>query len=245
MDSPGYIVLSRLTAQQRAASVTAHNLANADTPGFRASRPVFGAFLEQQGRSVERSQRPANYVWDRATWRDNAPGPAQQTGNPLDLSISGEGFFVIETPRGDRYTRAGRFTIGGDGRIVDGQGQALLTDQGRPIAVSPNDLQIEVQGDGTVRSENGVLGRIRIVRFGNEQAMRAEGDRLFAADETPEDVTQPGIVQGTLEGSNVQAVVEMTRMMAELREFQLVTQFVDREGERLQTAVDRILRRRN
>lgn len=244
MDSPGHIVLSRLAAQSRTQQVTAHNLANADTPGFRASRPIFASFVEAQGRGVERSQRPAHYAWDRATWRDTAPGPIRQTGNPLDLAIQGPGFFVVETPRGERYTRAGHFSIGADGRIVDAEGHALLSDQGRPIAVGPADTNIEIRGDGSVRSQNGPLGRVRVVRFEDEQRLRAEGQRLFAADDEPQPVPRPAVVQGALEGSNVQSVVEMTRMMEELREFQMAVQFAEREGERQNQAIDRILRRR-
>ena len=100
-------------------------------------------------------------------------------------------------------------------------------------------------GDGTIASENGPLGRIKVMRFNNEQAMMAEGDRLYdaPAEADGEIMPRPGIVQGALEGSNVSAVLEMTRMMTELREFQFATQFAEREGERLQTAVDRILRK--
>ncbi|MCU0886436.1 MAG: flagellar hook basal-body protein [Rubritepida sp.] len=247
MDSPGYIILSRLTAQLRATQVSAHNLANADTPGFRASRPVFAEHVAQQGR-VEgpRAGRSVGYAWDRATWREDAPGPITRTGNPLDIAISGEGWFTVETPRGERYTRAGRFALGQDGRLLDHHGHAVLNANGLPIAFAPNDTRIEILGDGTIRSENGVIGRIRVVRFEDEQAMRAEGDRLFdPAGQDPEDVPRPQVIQGAVEGSNVQSVVELTRMMAELREFQLATQFIDRETERQQAAIERLLRRRS
>ncbi|MBY0337705.1 MAG: flagellar hook basal-body protein [Acetobacteraceae bacterium] len=245
MDSPGYILLSRMTAQLRAQAVTAHNLANAETPGFRQSRPVFAAHVEAQGSGVAPQQRRAAFAWDRATWRDAQPGPVTRTGNPLDVAISGEGFFVVETPRGDRYTRAGRFALGPDGRIVDAQGHPVLGDQGRPLAVSPGDTRLEVMGDGTLRSENGVIGRFRVVRFEDGQALRAEGDRLLAAGAEPLPVERPAVVQGAVEGSNVQPILEMTRMMGELREFQMAAQFAEREAERQQSAIDRILRRRN
>jgi len=91
-----------------------------------------------------------------------------------------------------------------------------------------------------------VLGRLRVVRFADEQGLRAEGDRHFnAAGQAPEEIARPQVVQGALEGSNVQSVLEMTRMMTELREFQFATQFLEREGERQQSAVDRLLRRRS
>lgn len=247
MDSPSYIILSRLSAQMRASELTAHNLANADTPGFRASRPVFAEVVTRQGRVAgPRSASEVGYAWDRASWRDIATGPITATGNPFDIALSGEGYFVVETPRGERYTRAGRFALGQDGRLVDHAGHPVLNTSSQPIALASNDTRVEIQGDGTIRSENGVLGRLRIVRFGNEQALRAEGDRHFdAAGETPEEVARPNLVQGSVEGSNVRSVQEMTRLMAELREFQLATQFLEREGDRQQSAIDRLLRRRN
>lgn len=247
MDSPSYIILSRLSAQMRASDLTAHNLANADTPGFRASRPVFAEVVTRQGRVAgPRSASEVGYAWDRASWRDATTGPITTTGNPFDLALSGEGYFVLETPRGERYTRAGRFVLGQDGRLLDHAGHPVLNANSQPIALAPNDTRVEIQGDGTIRSENGVLGRLRVVRFGNEQALRAEGDRHFdAAGEPPEEVARPNIVQGAVEGSNVRSVQEMTRLMAELREFQLATQFLEREGDRQQSAIDRLLRRRN
>lgn len=244
MDNPGYIILARLSSQQRASQYTAQNLANADTPGYRATRPVFAQHLDRDARGG--IERQVAYSWDRASWRDLAPGPLQATGNPLDVALGGEGYFAVETPRGERFTRAGRFSIGGQGRLEDAQGNAVLGAEGRPIAIGPADTRIEILGDGTIRSENGVLGRIRVVRFENEQALRAEGDRLFdAAGQAPEDVARPAVVQGSLEGSNVQSIREMTRMMEELREFQMASQFLEREGERQQSAVERLLRRRS
>lgn len=247
MDSPGYIILSRLSSQMRGSQLTANNLANAETPGYRASRPIFAEHVQRQGRVLgPNGAGNVGYAWDRASWRETQPGTISQTGNPLDVAISGAGFFVIETPRGERYTRAGRFAIGADGQLVDQTGAAVLNADSRPIAVAPNYTRIEVLGDGTIRSENGVLGRLRIVRFADEQALRSEGDRhINAAGQDPEDVARPNVVQGALESSNVQSVLEMTRMMAELREFQFATQFLEREGERQQSAVDRLLRRRS
>jgi flagellar basal-body rod protein FlgF len=238
MDNPGYIILSRLALQNRATAVLANNLANADTPGFRALRPVFGEFVQRQDAAgLPPGGRPVAFVQDRATWREMEPGAMQVTGNPLDVAISGEGFFAVETPRGERFTRAGRFSLGEGGRIVDMEGNPVLNTEGAPIAVAPNDSRIEILGDGTVRSENGPLGRLRVVRFEAPQALRAEGDRLR--------IDRPALRQGVLEGSNVRPILEMTRLTAELREFQFAAQFAEKEGERLSTAVERILRRRS
>jgi flagellar basal-body rod protein FlgF len=248
MDSPGYIVLSRLIAAQRATSVTAHNIANADTPGFRASRPVFGTVLERQ-RGVEAPSggRDLVFAQDRATWRDATGGGLQRTGNPLDVAITDpDGFFAVETPRGERFTRAGRFTLDPEGRIVDPEGRPVLGAAGQPIQVEPGTTRIEIRGDGSVITPNGTVGQLRVVRFADAQKLQAEGDRNFSAppDMPAEPVAQPGVVQGAMEGSNVRAVVELTRLTDDMRHFQMVTQMAEREGERLGTAVDRILRRR-
>jgi len=247
MDNAGYIALSRLVTQNRATAVLAHNMANAETPGFRASRPVFSDYLERQrgvqsvpgGESVHFSQ-------DRATWRDEQAGPVQSTGNPLDVAISGEGLFSVQTPRGERYTRAGRFSMGAEGAIVDMDGNALLDTGGNPMRVGPNDTRLTIRGDGTLSSENGEIGRIRVVRFAEPQRLVAEGDRLLAAapGQAPATIERPAMVQGALEGSNVKPVMELTRLTTEMREFQFMAQFMEKEGERVSTAVERILRKR-
>lgn len=247
MDSPGYIVLSRLVAQQRATAVTANNIANLDTPGFRAQRPLFGTVLERQIAATPPGGRDLAFAQDRATWRDTAPGSLQRTGNPLDMALAApEGFFAVETPRGERFTRAGRFQLNAEGQVVDLDGQPVLGADGRPIRTSPGDTRIEVMGDGTMRSENGELGRLRVVRFETPQRLNAEGDRLFAApaDMPAQPVERPGVVQGAVEGSNVRPITELTRMTEEMRQFQMTAQMAEREGERLGTAVERILRRR-
>ena len=248
MDSPGYIVLSRLIAAQRATAVTANNIANADTPGFRAHRPLFGTVLERQmGAEAPRGGRDLVFAQDRATWRDATAASLSRTGNPLDLALSDpDAFFAVETPRGERVTRAGRFTLDGEGRVVDPEGSPALGADGRPLQVPQGAARIEVRGDGSVTTEEGPVGQLRIVRFRDAQQLLAEGDRnLRAPDDMPaEAVERPGVVQGAMEGSNVRPVVELTRLTDDMRHFQMVAQMTEREGERLGTAVDRILRRR-
>lgn len=245
MDQPGYVILSRLGAQLRATQVLANNIANADTPAFRAERPIFTTYLSRSPTTAPGSAGETAFNLDRATWRDTQPGALTTTGNPLDLAMQGDGYFALETPAGERYTRAGRFTLDQTGRITDLDGNAVLGTQGTPIILAPGDTRIEIQGDGTVRSENGVAGQLRVVRFADQQRLRPEGARLFAADDPPEPVARPQIVQGAVEGSNVSAIGEITRLTEEVRQFQLATQFAEREGERLSTVVERILRRRS
>jgi flagellar basal-body rod protein FlgF len=175
-----------------------------------------------------------------------APGTLQTTGNPLDVAIDGEGFFVVETPKGERYTRAGRFSIGANGRLVDQEGNTVLDSRDRPISFSAQDTQIEITKTGVIQSENGEIATLRLVRFDNSQNLMAEGNRLFdAQNEAPVPVERPKVLQRALEGSNVSPVLEITRLTAEMREFQYASMFSERENERINNSVERIMRRRS
>ena len=235
------IALSRLIAQQRALDVTATNLANAGTPGFKAERTVFSDWLSKQtGTDSPRGGGTVAFMQDRATYRDQQAGPLQHTGNPLDLAVSGSGFFSVDSPRGPRLTRAGHFTPLPDGRLGDVDGNALLDRAGQPIRLSAADSIITVTADGTVSSQNGRLGQIGLVQPDDPNRMTAEGARTLRADGPTTAVAAPQIVQGAVEDSNVQPVMEMTRMMTDLREFQFTTQFVQAESDRRQSAIDKL-----
>ncbi len=245
MEVPSYIALSRLVAQSRALEVTATNMANANTPGFKAERVLFSDWLSQQtGADAPRGGRVVSFVQDRATYRDQQAGPVQQTGNPFDLALGGDGYFSVETARGPRLTRAGRFTPMADGRLGDADGNALLDAAGQPIRTGAADQRIVVAADGTISSENGRLGKIGVVRPSDPMRVTSEGARLMRADTNTVPVDKPQVIQGAVEDSNVQPVLEMTRMMADLREFQFTTQFVQDEADRLQSSIDKLTQRK-
>ena len=245
MENSGYIALSRMIAQQRALDVRATNIANTGTPGFKAVGVMFSDYLvHQRGVAAPPGGRQVQMVQDRATFRDFGPGQVSRTGNPLDVTLQGDGFFAVETPRGERYTRAGRFSLSTAGQVVDGGGNPVLGTDRRPINVPPESGAITVMGDGTVTTDTGQVGKFRVVQFDDQQALQAEGNSLFAAaQQPPREVATPAVAQGTIEGANIQAVVELTRMMAEMREFEFAAQFADTEAQRQQTAIDRILRK--
>ena len=242
MDNASTIALSRVVVQQRALDVAAGNLANTSTPGYKAERVVFSDWLSRQsGTDIPAGDRNLAYVQDRATYRDQANGPLEQTGNPLDLALSGNGYFTVSTPRGPRLTRAGRFSLQSDGTIADTDGNTLLDSTGQKLTVSPTDTRLTVAADGTLSSENGQIGKIGVVVPSDPYQMQAEGGRLYAANTPTASVTAPQVVQGAVEGSNVQAAGELTNLLAIQREFQFATQFVEAEGQREQSAIDKIV----
>jgi flagellar basal-body rod protein FlgF len=236
MDIASNVATSRLVAQQRAMDVIADNIANANTPGFKMERVQFSDWLSRQS--------PTNtvaYTQDRATWRDQRAGTLTHTGNPLDLALTSDGYFTVRTARGPRLTRDGRFGLMPNGTLSDGAGNAVLDSNGQPIVLSQTDTQISIAGDGTLSSENGQLAKIGVVRATDPMQLNAEGNTLFTAGSPTAPVASPGVVQGSIEDSNVRPVLEMTRMMDSARQFQFMTQFIQAEGDRQQAVIDKLL----
>ena len=245
MELPSYVALSYLTAQGRALDVTATNLANASTPGFKAERVLFSDWLSRQtGTDGSHGKKPVSFVQDRATYRDDAAGSLTHTANPLDLAIGGDGFFTVDTARGPRLTRAGRFTPQPDGTIADSQGNALLDVAGQKLRLSPADINLTVTADGAIESENGRIGRVGVVQPDDPMRMKAEGGTLMNAETATAPVDRPRVIQGAVEDSNVQPVMEMSRMMSGLRSFQFTAQFIESEAQRMQSAIDKITQRK-
>ena len=242
MDIASNVATSRLVAQQRAMDVMADNIANANTPGYRTERVQFSDWIDQQPNTASPpGGHTIAYTQDRATYRESQPGTLTHTANPFDLALTGDGYFTVNTRNGPRLTRDGRFTPMPDGTLADGSGNAVLDTTGKPIVIAPTDTQISVAGDGTVTSENGEVGKIGIVRPTDAMKLQAEGATNFVSDTPTTPVTAPGIVQGAVEGSNVQPVLEVTRMMDDVRQFQFVTQLVQAEGDRQQQTIDKLL----
>ena len=238
MDITSNVATSRLVAQQRAMDVIADNVANANTPGFRAERVQFSDWLSRQSTAPERT---VAYTQDRATWREQQSGTLTHTGNPLDLALTNDGYFTVNTPRGPRLTRDGRFSLLPSGTVADSAGDALLDSNGQPVQLSQTDTIITVAGDGTISSENGQLAKVGVVKPNDPMQLAAEGNTLFRSGSATAPVATPNVVQGAVEDSNVQPVREVTRMMDGERQFQFMIQFIQAESDRQQSVIDKLL----
>ena len=238
MDLTSNVATSRLVAQQHAMDVLAGNIANANTPGYKAERTQFSDWLSRQSAAPERS---VSYTQDRATWREQQTGTLTHTGNSLDLALTSDGYFTVRTAQGPRLTRDGRFGLLPSGTVANSAGDALLDANGQPVQLSTSDTIITVAGDGTLSSENGQLAKIGVVRPTDPMQLQAEGNTLFRSGSATAPVASPGIVQGAMEDSNVQPVLEVTRMMDGERQFQFMIQFIQAESDRQQAVIDKLL----
>ena len=246
MENPSYIALSQQMALQRQMDAIATNIANVSTPGYKAERTMFAELLAGKAPypGTTGGSRPGlSFVNEVGMLRDTSDGSMTQTGNALDLAISGPGYFAVETPAGTRYTRAGAFRLNQDGRIVTADGYALLDQQNRPISIRPGETRIEISAKGAVTTESGEVGRIQVAQFENEQAMRKIGAGLYETDQDPAPADASAeIRQGMIEASNVKAVSELTTMMDVLRRYQSAQKIVDTDQDLERRAIERLSR---
>lgn len=219
MGSGIYIAMSGAIAQTESLDVTANNVANAGTAGFKAERITFGQALKSAG-----DRKDSAYVTPMATTIDPTAGVLTRTGNPLDLAISGDGYFSVQTPNGARYTRAGNFRTDAQGTLVTASGLAVRSKQsGAPITVPQNAKAVSVDANGTVRAhmdtkgaggdEGTPLGTLEIRRFARGE-LSQEGATLFAAKGAGVE-SNAEVISGALEGSNfnvVRGVVDLVKI---------------------------------
>jgi len=212
MDNVRYVGLSAQVALRRHLDVVASNVANMNTAGFKGDRMLFAESLQRVGAAA--GDR-VSFVIDKGTYRDFSAGPLNASGNNLDAAIDGEGFFRIQAPEGQFYTRDGRFSRDPEGRLVTVSGHRVLDDGGGEIVIPQEATNVDIGLDGGVTVDGAFLARIGVVRFDQPQLLEARGDGLYAAaaGQAPVDADNPRVVQGMVEGSNVQSVVEMTRMI--------------------------------
>ena len=237
MQNISYIGLSRQAALQRQLDVVANNMANANTTGFKGEQMMFREYLVPTRSSNRAMGSKLSFVQDVGVLRDVREGPLTKTDNSLDFALHGDGYFQIETEGGMRYGRNGHFRLDQTGMLVNSQGFAVMDDRDQPVIFAPNETRIEVSEDGTISTENGRVAKLKVVKFANDQELKNSGDSLFETTQDAQPVERATIVQGMLEESNVQPVVEMTRMTQILREYQGVQKMIDAENDRVMKAI--------
>lgn len=243
METSAVIAASRQGALKRQLEIVANNLANMSTNGYKSSQMMFVEHVVKS-KGGERLISPnLTYTRDIATRIDVSDGAIETTGNPLDLAIRNDGFFVVRDAQGQEYyTRNGQFRLDTTGQIVNQQGHALMASGGQPIILSPNDSQINVARDGTLSTENGQLGKIRVVQFDNPQDMQRTSGAMFTSQNPPTDIAAPDIIQGSLEGSNVEPIMEMSRMIELHRSYDSAKSFIEKEDERQKSMIQGLTR---
>jgi flagellar basal-body rod protein FlgF len=250
MENAVLVGLSRQMALHRELDVVANNVANLNTTGFKGDGALFEQYLMPVARDngfIGADSR-LNFVQDRATWLDLGQGPIQQTGNPLDVALEGNGFLVVQTPRGERYTRNGALQVNNNGELVTSEGFKVVGESG-PITFQNSDRDITINNDGSIRVREGASatadssrGKLRLVEFANPQQLTKDASSTFqaGANQQPTTATDTRVVQGAVEKSNVQGVLEMTRLIEVSRSYTEVANILQQQGEMRRETINRL-----
>lgn len=239
MDNTELIGLSQQTALRRHLDIIANNLANMSTPGFRGEQPIFSEYIMPIAEDTDLSGAAAliSYVDDPALFRDFQPGRMKLTGNPLDVAINGEGWFAVETADGERYTRAGNFSLDADGRLVTMAGDPVLGDGG-PIVFEPQETGVAIAADGTISTDAGEKGRIRVVTFADQSQLVKEGSGLFSSPLPPVETATARVSQGVVEQSNVNAIEQITEMIRVTRTYEATARILAQASQLREGAIE-------
>lgn len=232
MDSAGYTTLTRQSGLMREMQIIANNIANANTTGYRQQGLIFSEFIQRGDGDTSISMAAA-----RVRQTSFAPGGMQSTGSQFDFAIEGDGFFLVQTPQGERLTRAGAFTPSAEGMLVTLDGHPVLDAGGGPVFVPLGTTDMAVSPDGTISAEGRPIGQIGLVRPIDPTAMQREGSAMFRADAGFEPVDEPRIRQGFVEGSNVNPIEQISRMIEVQRSYEMGQDFLQREDDRVRAAL--------
>ena len=237
MDSTlSYLALNRQIGLARELDVIANNVANLATTGYRREGLVFAEFVRAAapGDSISMADLAARFVAER-------PGEITLTGNPLDLAIEGPGFFTVRAGGEVLLTRAGNFQRSPEGLLVTADGAPVLDEAGGEIFLPSDAGAVTVARDGTISAGGAPLARLGLVTAAPE-ALERVGAASFRPREAPVPVENPRILHGALEGSNVDPLAEIARLIAVTRAYERTRLVGDEADRRVRDVIDRLAR---
>ena len=237
MENAGYVTLTRQSGLMREMQVVANNIANAATTGFRQEGLIFAEHVARTGSGASMSMASANV---RHT--SMIQGALTQTKGTLDFAIEGEGFFLVETPAGERLTRAGNFALSAEGDLVTNDGFRVLDAGGAPVFIPPDATDLNVSADGTVSTKGRPIAQIGLVRPSDPIDLIREDGVMFRTEGGIEPVEGARILQGSLEGANVDPVGQIARMIEVQRAYEMGQSFLEAEHERIRSTLETFIR---
>ncbi len=231
--------LSRQVALLRQVDALANNIANAATNGFKAEFIVEQPITRPPASS---NVGPHDVVFNSTNvlLRDFGQGTLQQTGRDFDVALEGKGFFSVQTPNGIFYTRDGAFSLEANGKLVTSTGATVLSDAGSEIVVPLGTQSVKIMRDGTVQADETIVGKLGVFSVPDEQKLVPMGGNLFAPGPQAATPTSTPILQGAIEGSNVQPVLQMTKLLEASRNYEALTRAMRAEEDLRSRAIQKL-----
>lgn len=238
MDNGIYVNLSRQSGLLKELDIIANNIANAGTTGYKREGAVFTEFVNAARNGIAtngpRHSLSMGRLGAHVSHFEN--GGLKQTGGTLDVAIDGEGFFQVESPNGQRLTRAGHFMTDPNGILINTEGLPVLDDAGGQIQIPQGINILAIGGDGTISGDGIELGRLGIVTALPQDMVR-EGNNLWSATNGTIPVETPRLLQGFLENSNVEPVAEIARMIEVQRAYDAGQKLMEIEDDRIKSVI--------
>jgi flagellar basal-body rod protein FlgG len=222
-----------MVSRAKQQDAVANNMANAQTAGYKRR----SIFLRRLTAAESNAEHPWLRPLEQGNYTDFTQGLLEPTGEPLNLALEGDGFFVIDTPQGERYTRNGNFTRSPAGELMTPDGYAVQGDSG---AIALPDGELTVGDKGELYVDGAQVGRLRTVTFANPQSLVPVGKSLFQSSETATPATSANVRQGYLERANFDLVQEMVQMITTFRYFETAQKAVQMQDETLGRAVNQV-----
>ena len=242
MDNTIYVSLSRQVLLEHELDIAANNLANADTTGFKFDELIVQADpVPVPPAPGAPPPSPVDFVGTIGVARDYSQGPLTQTGAPLDVAIDGKGFFQVTTASGPMFTRDGRFKLDPTGKLVTQDGDAVQG-AGGDIVLDPKKGPVSIADNGVISQNGQNVGKLQVVTFDSLSALSKAGGNLYSNDSnlTPQPATGASLRQGMLEGSNVQPITQITRLIEISRAYDAVSALMNDTGSLSTTAIQRL-----
>ncbi len=245
MDNASYVALSRQMTLRRELDISANNLANMNTTGYKFEELLVSA-LPGAPAVNDPIRTPANFAYDNGVGRNFRQGSMEQTGGTFDLALDGEAaFFVVQTGKGTAYTRDGAFTLGPDGSLQTQNGHQVQGDGG-PIVIDPKNGAPVISADGIVsqmvQGQAVRVGKIQVVRIDDLSNLQKDGDNNYTlkAGGAAVPATDAKLHQGMIETSNVNPMVEVTKLVQINREYAQIANIIQQTNDLSRTAVERL-----
>jgi len=242
MQKVGELIAGRLRGLARDLDAVATNMANSNTPGFKKRVCSFTGSAPKKARSLgEARSRPLLEPGTDVSV-DHSDGELRRTGRNLDVAIKGEGYFVVQTAEGRRYTRRGRFYRSNDGRLVDYEGRPILASSGT-VEIPPDAEQVRITSSGRVMAGERELGRLSLVNVEDSSRLEPESGGLFryTGDGRPSRAAGAVLMQGAVERSNVEPVRQMVKLLRTSRKYQQQTRMLKQLGNTKRDLVNNLL----
>ncbi|MGH9612551.1 MAG: flagellar basal-body rod protein FlgF [Bryobacteraceae bacterium] len=240
MDALTSAAASGMRARMESLEMLGNNIANASSSGFKADREFYGLYVSPEAADSQSGTATTELPVMERQWTDFSQGSLTPTGNPLNVALTGEGFFTVSSSNAVLYTRDGDFRLDPSGQLETQQGYAVLDSSGKPVHLNPAKPS-DVSPDGTIRQDGQVAAKLGVVRFTDANALAKRGGLYFQANaQLKPEASSARVEQGALESANVPPAEVAVRLVGVMRQFEMLQRALSLGNDMNRQAIEEV-----